>query len=114
MGEINYVFRQPFLYPYEGEECERNDEEQVLSEKVSSLWARFAHEGEMDHEWPRFQAPAHEATLKLDLGFLEAFDVEMGYARGTCNVLDKLNVSFQEFSVFMAEFYDMPIQSFVV
>lgn len=114
--EIAFVFRQPFLNPLgtANTTCEIVDDEQRLSEKISGLWARFARDGAVDPRWPRFQAPAHEATLKLDLGLFEAFDTETGYARATCNVLDKLNVTWPEFNAFVAEFMDTPTQSFVV
>jgi len=97
--EVNYVWRMPFFSRYET--CEPVEDEEQLAERVSGLWAHFAREGTMDSRWPRFESPANEATLKLDLGLLEAFDTEMGYGRATCNVIEKLNVRLQDVFLFL-------------
>jgi len=90
-SEINSVFRHPFLnVTGAATACEPVPEERALSDAVAALWAGFARNGLMEESWPRFHTPSREIHLKLDLGLVTVADIETGYRRGQCDIVDDL------------------------
>merc|ERR1712146_471696 len=67
--------------------CKPSKYDLELASRVSSLWARFAREGQPEKGWFRFTA-SQELALKIDLATVSALRCEAGYRQGQCDVMD--------------------------
>lgn len=90
--EVPYVFQnldEPTAFR-DNSTCKISSHDRRLSEKISAMWAAFARTGTTDQGWQRFGSPGHEVSLNIDLGLLDAFDMQSGRHRSQCDAMDRI------------------------
>ena len=91
-SEIPYVFNHVEAAWMDNSSCAPLPEDYALARTVSGLWASFARTHKMANQWPRFESPSYEATLKIDLSLVDTFDLDFGVHRSECEVLKRIGV----------------------
>jgi para-nitrobenzyl esterase len=91
-AEISYVFGNPHASFLNNTACEVSSLDIALSNKVSGMWANFSRTHRMDERWTRFESPAREVNLKIDLSLVDTFDLEYSAHRSECDVLKRIGV----------------------